>query len=123
MADIPLDQYCAQLEQTNDGSNDDKILTEDPKLIFQSMQEEKERQERKNELEPDAKKAKIDSEGGKQFFSLPNLPNVEKEAKTKEEGELEEGEVLDDEQLQVYYIFILYYFCTGHLEVFPKYLK
>lgn len=109
---VPLDQYCAELEQA-DGNNE-KILTEDPKLVFKSIQEEKERQERENELEPDAKKAKIDGEGSsKEFFSLPNLPNLDK--KEKEEGELEDGEVLDDDQSQV--LFLLNFFKI--LSIFP----
>lgn len=97
---VPLDQYCAELEQAD--GNDEKILTEDPKLVFQSIQEEKERQERENELEPNAKKAKVDNEGtSKEFFSLPNIPISEE--KEKEEGELEDGEVLDDDQTQVFF--------------------
>lgn len=88
---VPLDQYCAELEQSGIRA-DDKVLTEDPTVVFKSIQEEKKRQQKvENELEPSQKKSRTDS---------GSLPNVVPDEKQKVEGELEDGEVPDNDRIE-----------------------
>ena len=90
---VPLDQYCAELEQSGIRA-DDKVLTEDPTVVFKSIQEEKKRQQKvENELEPSQKKSRTDS---------GSLPNVVPDEKQKVEGELEDGEVPDNDRIEVF---------------------
>lgn len=103
MADLPLDQYCAFLEQTNDGTEQESILTQDANLVLESAQktllETKYTAEKDTAIGPDSKKIKLEESTSNQQDSQIDSKELENK-EDLEEGELEDGEIHKDEEVQ-----------------------
>jgi len=108
MADLPLDQYCAFLEQTNDGTEQESILTLDANLVLESANQnllETKTNVVKTEdtsNEPNSKKIKLEEFAtSKQDVQIDSI-EPEKNEEDLEEGELEDGEIHKDEVINYF---------------------
>jgi len=108
MADLPLDQYCAFLEQTNDGTEQESILTLDANLVLESANQnllETKTNVVKTEdtsNEPNSKKIKLEEfSTSKQDVQIDSI-EPEKNEEDLEEGELEDGEIHKDEVINYF---------------------